>query len=65
MKSVRSKILQGLMLGPFLFPICISDLSDGIESACKIFTNDTSLFLKLFNINESLNELITDLEKIN
>lgn len=53
------------MLGPFLFPIYISDLSDGIESACKIFTNDTSLFLKLFNINESLNELITDLEKIN
>lgn len=50
------------MLGPFLFLIYISDLSDGIESACKIFTNDN---LKLFNINESLHELIADLEKIN
>lgn len=62
---MRSKILEGLMLGPFLFLIYISDLSDGIESACKIFTNDNSLFLKLFNINESLHELIADLEKIN
>lgn len=53
------------MLGSFLFLIYTSNLSDGIESICKIFTDDTSLFLKLFNINESLNELITDIEKIN
>ena len=34
-------------------------------SICKIFTDDTSLFSKVFNTNESLNEHITDLKENN
>ena len=35
---------QGSVLGPLLFLICINDLSNGIESICKIFADDTLLF---------------------
>ena len=31
---------------------------------CKIFADDTSLFLKALNINQSVTELDTDIEKI-
>ena len=52
------------MLGPLLFFIYINDLPDGLTSICKIFADDTSLFSKVFNINESANDLNIDVEKI-
>ena len=44
--------------------IYINDLPDGLTSICKIFADDTSLFSKVFNINESANDFNIDFEKI-
>ena len=44
--------------------IYINNLPDGITSICKIFADDTSLFTKVLDINESTNKLNTDLKKI-
>ena len=40
-------VRQGSVLGPLLFLICINDLPDGLKSICKIFADDTSLYLEL------------------
>ena len=63
-KKINSAVPQGSVLGPLLFLIYINDLPDGITSICKIFADDTSLFSKVLDINESANNLNTDLEKI-
>ena len=51
-------------LGPLLFLIYINDLREGINSICKIFTDDTSLFSKVNDKNASRRELNHDLENI-
>ena len=55
---------QGSVLGPLLFLIYINDLPDGITSLSRIFADDASLFSKVDSINESVNDLNADLEKI-
>ena len=63
-KRIYSGVPQGSVLGPLLFLIYINDLPDGITSMCKIFADDASLFSKVFDVNKSVTELNTDLEKI-
>ena len=60
-RKIKSKVAQGLVLGPALFLIYINDLPDGINSLCKIFADDTSLYSKVYNINKSVSELNADL----
>ena len=60
-RKIKSKVAQGLVLGPALFLIYINDLPDGINSFCKIFADDTSLYSKVYNINKSVSELNADL----
>ena len=63
-RKIKSKVAQGSVLGPALFLIYINDLPDGINSLCKIFADDTSLYSKVYNINKSVSELNADLYKI-
>ena len=51
-------------LGPLLFLVCISDVPDGINSLCKILSDDTSLFLKVYDIHKSGSKISDDLEKL-
>ena len=59
-----SGIPQGSVRGPLLFLIYINDLPDGINSLCKIFADDASLFSKVSDIRKSASNLNDDLEKI-
>ena len=52
------------VLGPLLFLIYINDLPDGINSLCKTFADDTSLFSKVSNIHKSASNFNDNLEKI-
>ena len=38
-------------LGPLLFLICISNLSDDHKSECKLFADGTSLFSVVHDVN--------------
>ena len=55
-KHVTSGIPQGSILGPVLFTIFINDLPDDVNSFCKMFANDT----KIYMINQ---KTITDCKK--
>ena len=62
-RKIIFEVAQGSVLGPLLFLIYMNDLPDKLTSICIIFADDTSLFSKVLNINESANDLNADLEK--
>ena len=63
-RKINSGAPQGLLLGPLLFLIYINHLPNGITSMCKTFSDDTSLFSKVIDLDKSVTELNTDLQKI-
>ena len=59
-----SGVPQRSVLGPILFLVYINDLPDGINSLYKIFTDDSFLLSKVYDINESVSKRYAHLEKI-
>ena len=43
--AVGSGIPQGTVLGPVLFVAFVNDMPDCIESACKLFADDTKVYV--------------------
>ena len=64
-KRIYSVVQQESILGSLLFLFYIDDRPDRIMSMCKIFADDISFFSKVLDVNESVIELNTNLEKIN
>jgi hypothetical protein len=59
-----SGVPQGYVLGPLLFLIYINDLTDKISANIKLFADDSSLFIKISNVEEAHQTRINDLNTI-
>lgn len=60
--NVVSGVPQGSVLGPILFIIFINDLPDIVESACKLFADDTKIYRVIHSQADQL-QLQEDLYK--
>ena len=59
-EMIKSGVPQGSVLGPPFFLIYINNLPDNIQSTCKIFADNTSLFSHVFiNTNHKKNWIMT------
>ena len=63
-QKILSGVPQGSVLGPLLFLIYINDLTDNISSNIKLFADDSSLFIKVQDIDTAHSLLNSDLDKI-
>ena len=62
--SVTAGVSRGSVLGPLFFLIYINDLVDNLSSEAKLFTDDTSLFLVVYDEKVTAEKLNEDLETI-
>ena len=62
--DIRPGVLQGSILGPHLFLIYVNDLPNGLESECKFFADDASLFFVAHEANTSASDVNKDLKII-
>ena len=63
-KPISSGVPQGAVLGPLLFLIDINDLTDNITANIKLFADDSSLFIRVTDIDSAQLLLSEDLAKI-
>ena len=63
-QPIESGVPQGSVLGPLLFLLYINDLTENISSNMRLFADDSSLFLKVRDIDNTQAQLMDDLDKI-
>jgi len=63
-EPIMSGVPQGSVLGPLLFLIYINDLTQNISANIKLFADDSSLFIKVSDIDVAQQTLMDDLDKI-
>ena len=60
-KTLEAGVPQGSVLGPLLFLVYINDLPDNIKATIKLFADDSSLFARVSNVNDTQRLLEDDL----
>ena len=63
-EPIFSGVPQGSVLGPLLFLIYINDLTQNIAANIKLFADDSSLFIKVSNVETAHQTLMRDLDTI-
>ena len=63
-KNIQAGVPQGSVLGPLLFIIYINDLTDNISSDMRLFADDSSIYTRVFGIDETHDKLLNDLETV-
>ena len=63
-RSVNAGVPQGSVLGPLLFLVYINDLTDNVSSEMCLFADDSSLFTRVEEVNETHEKLIKDLQTV-
>ena len=63
-EPMLSGVPQGSVLGPLLFLIYINDLTNNISANIKLFADDSSLFIKVLDVEIAHKTLEEDLDKI-
>ena len=63
-EPIFSGVPQGSVLGPLLFLIYINDLTQNISANIKLFADDSSLFIKVSNVETAHQTLMHDLDTI-
>ena len=63
-QSINAGVPQGSVLGPLLFLAYINDLTDNISSEMRLFADDSSLFTRVEEVNETHEKLIKDLQTV-
>ena len=58
--EVKSGMPQGLILGPVLFVLFINDMPDRVNSACRLFADDTKLY-RVVSSQHDQNSLQSDI----